>query len=66
MFTIPLGPHPYPPGTVVRSRARPWWGVGVVVDPQSDRGGLFGVRWGDGLISWGQTAALDLVLAVAS
>jgi|GEM_PF-2569823 len=63
MFQIPLGYHPFRPGQRVRSLARPWWGVGVVLRPSL--GGVFTVVWEDysqdgRLVSRGQAEKLQL------
>lgn len=64
IFQIPLGDHPYQPGQRVRSRVRPWWGIGKVIQPGGifPHTGLFSVRWADGMISRGQVAELELEL----
>lgn len=46
LFQIPIGPWPFPAGTRVRSRSRPWWGEGEVV---ASLNGRFAVRWRDPL-----------------
>lgn len=58
IFQIPVGAHPYPPGTRVACDERPWWGLGVAF---VDRGGVFAIRWADGMVSRG-THATKLVL----
>jgi len=42
MFQLPTGEWPHPDGTRLRSRSRPWWGVGVV---EAAPGGCFAVLW---------------------
>jgi len=60
-FQIPVGLHPFPAGAVVTCDARPWWGRGTVFVA---RGGLFAVRWADGMVSKGRHAtSLPLSLA---
>ena len=60
MFQIPVGEHPFKPGTYVVSQARPWWGVGKVLCPDGHHSGRFTVQWADGLVTHGQVAELDL------
>lgn len=60
MFYLPVGDTPFPIGTLVRSSARPWWGVGVVIPSDSLHGWRFRVRWEDGTSSTGQARELDL------
>ncbi len=62
-FQIPIGEHPFPRGAVVECIDRPWWGAGVV---SVGRGGVFTVRWADGMTSRGRDAsglALRIVVA---
>ena len=63
MFQIPVGPHPFPPGTLVVSGARPWFGVGVV-EPVDERSrGRFSVRWSDHTITRGQVPEMQYARA---
>lgn len=60
MFYIPVGDAPFPVGTRVRSRARPWWGIGTVIPSDALHGWRFRVRWADGASSTAQVHELDL------
>ena len=60
MFYLPIGGQPFPVGTLVRSDARPWWGVGEVIASDALHGWRFRVRWADGTTSTGQVEQLRL------
>lgn len=62
IFQLPVGDHPYRPGQLVRSRVRPWWGIGEVLPPggAGPDGSNFSIRWSDGVVSRGQAPLLDL------
>ena len=66
-LALPIGFHPYPPGTRVQSRDRPGWGEGIVELPYTGPFtriiplGAFVVRWGGDFRSYGQAKALDLI-----
>lgn len=62
IFQLPIGDHPFRVGTKVRSKVRPQWGVGEVIQPGGifPHTGQFSVRWSDGMISRGQVKELEL------
>lgn len=45
-FQLEVGPHPFPDGTHLFPRGRPWWGVAVVESHE----GQFCLRWPVGLL----------------
>ena len=66
-IAIPIGFHPFLPGTRVQSRDRPWWGEGIVEPPYTGPFtriiplGTFVIHWDGGFRSYGQAKELDLI-----